>query len=776
MSGFDQHDLFGNLHAAVEAQRPKTPQELVEGLTAPQREAVEHRGGPLLIVAGAGSGKTRVLTRRIAHLLATGDAQPHEILAITFTNKAANEMVERLVQLVGDRAKRMWVMTFHKAFFRILQAESERLGYRSRLTLYDDSDSRRLIQEIMRERDIDPKKVTPKGVAGKISLAKANLQTPEVFAEGGGFYQGPFHQMTADLYSEYERRLFAASAVDFDDLLMKPVMLFERFEEARLYYADRFRHVLVDEFQDTNRAQNELVFQLTRDHRQVCVVGDSDQSIYRFRAADIRNILDFESTFPDAKVVVLEQNFRSTQRILDAANAVISNNASRVVKNLFTQEGEGTPLTVYGAGDERDEAAWIASEIWRLQRDLDVPLNEIALFYRTNAQSRVLEEEFNRAGIPHRLIGATRFYDRREVRDLLSYVRLLLNPDDEVSARRIINVPKRGIGATSVTRLGQYAAQHQMTFAEALRHGADAGLTAKAAKAGLQVAELLDQLRHDLLLLRPSELLAEVFHRSGIEAELQAEQSVESASRLENLGELINSVAQMEADGALESIEEFLESAALTAASDDLDDDRPKVSLMTLHVAKGLEYKAVFVTGLEEGIFPHFSARDDEDQLEEERRLAYVGITRARQFLALTHAERRFKFGEQGSGYSASLPSRFLAEIPEDLTVRLGTAGMPRPSRWGSDDHYFERPDDDGARTFGRPSASPSFQARRKAPSTSGAENLGLSAGDVVIHERWGEGTVISTSGSGDMAAAKVKFGEVGEKNLLLSVAPLRRS
>ncbi|MEI6700963.1 MAG: UvrD-helicase domain-containing protein, partial [Actinomycetota bacterium] len=450
MSGFDQENLFGELHAQVARSQPKTPDQLVEGLTAPQRASVEHRGGPLLIVAGAGSGKTRVLTRRIAHLLATGDAAPHEILAITFTNKAANEMVERLVDLVGERARRMWVMTFHKAFFRMLQSEADRLGYRSRLTLYDDTDSRRLIQEILRERDIDPKKVTPKGVSGRISLAKATLQSPAEYAEGNGSYQGSFHQISAEVYAEYERRLFAASAVDFDDLLLKPVELFRRHEDVRLAYADRFRHVLVDEFQDTNRAQNELVFQLTRDHRQVCVVGDSDQSIYRFRAADIRNILDFESTFPDAEVVVLEQNFRSTQRILDAANAVISNNAGRVVKNLFTEVGQGNPITVYGAMDERDEAAWVAAEVIRLSREQSLGFDDIAIFYRTNAQSRVLEEEFNRAGIPHRLVGATRFYDRREIRDLLAYVRLLVNPDDEMSARRIVNVPKRGIGATSV--------------------------------------------------------------------------------------------------------------------------------------------------------------------------------------------------------------------------------------------------------------------------------------------------------------------------------------
>ncbi len=770
MSGFDQENLFGELHAQVARSQPKTPDQLVEGLTAPQRAAVEHRGGPLLIVAGAGSGKTRVLTRRIAHLLATGDAAPHEILAITFTNKAANEMVERLVDLVGDRARRMWVMTFHKAFFRMLQTEAERLGYRSRLTLYDDTDSRRLIQEILRERDVDPKKVTPKGVSGRISLAKATLQSPEEYAEGNGSYQGPFHQISAEVYAEYERRLFAASAVDFDDLLLKPVELFRRHEDVRLAYADHFRHVLVDEFQDTNRAQNELVFQLTRDHRQVCVVGDSDQSIYRFRAADIRNILDFESTFPDAEVVVLEQNFRSTQRILDAANAVISNNAGRVVKNLFTEEGQGNPITVYGAMDERDEAAWVAAEVIRLSREQSLAFDELAVFYRTNAQSRVLEEEFNRAGIPHRLVGATRFYDRREIRDLLAYVRLLVNPDDEMSARRIVNVPKRGIGATSVTRLGAFAAENGITFAAALGRAGEAGLTAKAAKASNELFILLTDLRQELLMKRPSELLAEVFHRSGIETELQAEQSVDAASRLENLGELINSVAQLEADGGIESIDEFLESAALTSAQDDLNDDAPKVSLMTLHVAKGLEYQAVFVTGLEEGIFPHFSARDDEEQLEEERRLAYVGITRARQLLALTHAERRFRFGgEQGSGFSNSLPSRFLREIPEDLTVRLGSSGMPRPSRWG-DDPIFERPVDDGSRTFGRP-----IPRRTPAP-TSGAEQLGLVAGDLVLHERWGEGTVLSTSGSGEMAAAKVRFGEVGEKNLLLSVAPLRRA
>ena len=772
-------DLFASLRTHVGARRgPLDPDQLVEGLTAPQRRAVEHRGGPLLVVAGAGSGKTRVLTRRIAHLLATGDAKPHEVLAITFTNKAANEMVERLVDLVGDEARRMWVMTFHKAFFRILQQEAPRLGYRQRLTLYDDTDSRRLLQEILRERDLDPKRITPRMVAGRISFAKANLVTPELFMGDRQVFQGPFQDQIGQVYAEYERRLLAASAVDFDDLLMKPVELFGRFDEVRAHYADRFRHILVDEFQDTNRAQNELVLRLGAVHRNVCVVGDSDQSIYRFRAADIRNILEFEQTFPDAEVVVLEQNFRSTQTILDAANAVIANNASRVVKRLFTDEGQGDKIVVYGAMDERDEASWIAADVLRHTTRDGLNFDDVAVFYRTNAQSRVLEEEFNRAKIPHKLVGATRFYDRREIRDLLSYVRLIVNPDDEVSARRIINVPRRGIGATSVAKLGTYAASNGVTFAHAIAEAKQAGLSGKALVGCGELAEMLEVLRGALGELRPSELLAEVLVRSGFEDELLAEQSVDAESRLENLRELVTSVAQMEADGALERIEDFLESAALTSAQDDLDGSA-RVSLMTLHVAKGLEFPAVYLSGMEEGTFPHYGSRDDEDRLEEERRLAYVGITRARRHLTLSHAERRFRFGgDRTPTVQTESPSRFLLEIPEELTTKLGTASMPRPRRYDLDDPIFERPDDrDGGRVFGqgRPSTSPSFHRPPAPVSKAGAERLGLQAGDRVLHDRWGEGVVLSTQGSGDLAAAKVRFGSVGDKNLLLSVAPLRR-
>jgi DNA helicase-2/ATP-dependent DNA helicase PcrA len=740
--------------------RSERADALLEGLTAPQRQAAAHRGGPLLVVAGAGSGKTRVLTRRIAHLLATGDAAPWEILAITFTNKAADEMRRRVVELVGPRAERMWVSTFHSACLRILRSHASRVGYRSSFTVYDDTDSRRLIELIVAEMGLDTKRLPPRQIAAVIGQAKAELIDAAAFADAAAGGPDPFRRRIAEVYAEYQRRLLAANAMDFDDLLLVAVQVLQRCEDVRTAYQQRFRHVLVDEYQDTNKAQNELVMLLARDHGNVCVVGDSDQSIYRFRAADIRNILDFERSFPDATVVMLEQNFRSTQTILDAANAVIDHNLGRRPKRLFTVDDVGPPICRYRAENEYDEASFVASEIFRLRNAEQLAFGDVAIFYRTNAQSRALEEELVRAGVPYKVVGGSRFYDRREIKDILAYVRLLANPDDEVSARRVVNTPKRGIGAMSVTRLAAWAQANDMSFSAALHHSAEAGISGKALRGAAQLAELLDELRELMERTGPGEVIHAVAERTGYLAELVAERSHEADGRLENIAEL-EGVA-----GTYEDLTEFLETVALVADSDEIDGDGTRVSLMTLHIAKGLEFPAVFLVGLEDGIFPHFRSLGDNAELEEERRLCYVGITRARRFLYLSHAWVRSLWGTT----QHNIPSRFLAEIPEELVRDVGVVAPRRADGATWSELRWQRSGYDAPRAAPLPGAQPPVPR-----GSTGAEDLGLVAGDVVVHERWGEGTVLSASGEGDKAQAKVRFASVGDKNLLLSAAPLRR-
>ena len=638
------------------------PDALLEGLNEPQRRAVLHRGGPLLVVAGAGSGKTRVLTRRVAHLVATAEVAPWEVLAITFTNKAADEMRERLIGLIGPPAERMWVSTFHAACVRILRSHADRLGYIRSFTIYDDTDSRRLVEQIERELDIDTKKIPPRAVQAAISRAKAELATAADYQDAAN---NVYERRIADVYVEYQRRLLAASAMDFDDLLMCVVELFRTCPDVLESYQHRFRHVLVDEYQDTNRAQNEIVLMLGAAHGNVCVVGDSDQSIYSFRSADIRNILEFEEAFPDAAVIPLEQNYRSTSTILDAANAVIAQNVTRVPKELWTEGERGEPLRRYRAEDEYDEAAWVTAEIGRLCAHEGLRAGDVAVFYRTNAQSRALEEALARARVAYKVIGGTRFYDRREVKDLLAYLRVLANPADEVSARRIVNVPRRGIGDASVDKLAAWARDNGTSFAAALAFLEEAGVTGRAAKGVAALRKLLDGLR--TLAAEgegPAVLVDEVAARTGYRAELEAEDTVEARSRLENIGELAVAAAQYE------DLDSFLESVALVSDADELGGDGSRVSLMTLHTAKGLEFPAVFLIGMEDGIFPHLRALDDPMALEEERRLCYVGITRARTHLYLTHAWRRTQWGST----SPAFPSRFLAELPEDLVRDVGSS------------------------------------------------------------------------------------------------------
>ena len=801
--------------------------ELLEGLTAPQAASVVHRGGPLLIVAGAGSGKTRVLTRRIAHLIATGDAAPRQILAITFTNKAADEMRSRVSELVGPRAQRMWVSTFHSACVRILRAHGDRLGYKGSFTIYDDADSRRLVEIIARELDIDTKKMSPRSMLGQISQAKSRRQGPAEFRAAA---ISIFDRRIADVFDLYQQRMLSANAMDFDDLLSNAVRLFHEHPDVLEHYRTRFTHILIDEYQDTNAVQNALAVQLAGGHRNIVVVGDSDQSVYRFRGADISNILDFEQAFPDATAITLDQNFRSTQTILDAANAVITNNVSRKPKSLWTDQGAGEQIVRYHAEDEHDEAEWVAHEIVRLRSDQSLRWGDVAIFYRTNAQSRALEEAMVRAEVPYKVVGGTKFYDRKEVKDVLAYLRVLVNPDDEVSWRRIVNVPKRGVGDTSVAKLAGWAGQRGVSFGEAVSEAGEAGIGGKAGVSLEALADLLADLRRQMAVpelvddqgdavapgyvteppppvaadgpgeqgpdgdggggeprLGPGELVTAVVERTGYRSELLADGTIEALGRVENVDELVG-VA-----GEYRTLAEFLEAAALVADSDQLDGDGTKVSLMTMHIAKGLEFPAVFLVGMEDGIFPHMRSLGDPVELEEERRLCYVGITRAERHLYVSHAWSRMLWGNT----SANIPSRFLNEIPSelvrDVAVERGWDSSGSGSGYGSgygsggSSGSFrrggaeERQGTPGRSVFGSglAPADGGFDTngrRRRAPATTGAEELGLEVGDQVVHGTWGEGRVVSTAGTGGDAEAEVIFTSVGRKKLLLRMAPVKRA
>ncbi len=741
--------------------------DLLTGLNPVQREAVIHPGGPLLVVAGAGSGKTRVLTHRIAWLLREQGVNPFEVLAITFTNKAADEMRRRVAELVGPVAMKMWVSTFHSACVRILRREAEAAGYPSSFTIYDQSDAVRLMGYVIRDLGLDAKKFPARKIQAEVSAAKNDMISPSQFADGAdGFMQ----KKVADAYRIYQERLFSAGAMDFDDLLGVTVRLFRKRDDILLHYQERFRHLLVDEFQDTNKAQNELVLSLARKHRNVMVVGDSDQSIYRFRKADIRNILEFEEAFNDSTVIVLEQNYRSTQTILDAANAVIANNMMRKPKSLWTEQSGGELITRYHAEDERDEASFVVDEIRKERRENNRRYSDMAVFYRTNAQSRAVEEELARRDVPYQVVGGTKFFDRREVKDLLAYLKAIVNPSDEVSFKRIVNVPKRGIGDSSIARLDAFAQSHGMAFADTLRHAAEAGV-AKGAQRGLaELVTLLDHLR-GLVPIGPARVLEEVGKRTGYidQLEEEAAESVEAAGRLENLQELIGNARDYE------TVDAFLEAVSLVADIDELEEGDTGVVLMTLHTAKGLEYPVVFVVGLEDGVFPHLRSLGDPEEMEEERRLCYVGITRAREHLFLSHAWCRTLWGT--TNYNP--PSRFLDEIPEELMKVQGGDDNRRGRRTGGRDRSRDRGND----RLERDQWGPGFRRdamvetaiKRAQPTSTGAESMALRTGDDVVHDKWGEGVILDVSGTGDKAEAVVRFPGIGEKRLLLAWAPLRR-
>ncbi|HEX8855247.1 MAG TPA: DNA helicase PcrA [Thermoleophilaceae bacterium] len=717
---------------------------LLEGLNPQQREAVLHETGPLLILAGAGSGKTAVLTRRIAYLVQTKTAQPGEILAITFTNKAAQEMRERVEQLVGSRTRAMWVMTFHSACVRILRAEAARLGYTRGFTIYDEADSLRLIKQCLEELDVDPKRFTPRAIKRQISDAKNQLLDAAAYREKVSSF---FEQTAADVYEHYESRIHSMNAMDFDDLLMRCVDLFQLFPEVLQRYQHTFRQILVDEYQDTNRAQYRWLQLLSAEHRNLSVVGDDDQSIYRFRGADVRNILDFEDDFPDARVVKLEQNYRSTQTILSAANAVIGNNRERKQKSLWSDLGEGDPVRVRELEDEHAEARFVINEIERVV-DHGGSRDEIAVFYRTNAQSRVLEDMLTRYKLPYQVIGGTKFYERAEIKDAIAYLTLLVNPSDAVAFQRIVNSPRRGIGDTTQGRIVGYANTiGEPVWDVAMKADEVPNLGAAAVKAVDRFMSVMERLAERVEHASLGDLLQETLNETGYLEALEAERTIEAQGRIENLEELVGVAREYDATSEEPSLEEFLQQIALFSDQDAIRDDEGTVTLMTLHNAKGLEFPVVFIIGCEEGVFPHSRAIEEGD-LEEERRLAYVGITRAKRELFMTFARTRTLYG----GRDWNLPSRFLDELPAELTdVQHQEERRTAFSRWGSGG--------------GAPSTAP---ARREP--TPGAS---FSLGDDVVHASFGEGVVVGVEPGGVVV---VRFAADGaEKKLMADYAPLKK-
>ncbi|MFJ1592011.1 DNA helicase PcrA [Kitasatospora albolonga] len=747
---------------------------LLEGLNTEQRAAVVHAGSPLLIVAGAGSGKTRVLTHRIAHLLAERGVHPGQILAITFTNKAAGEMKERVEQLVGPRANAMWVMTFHSACVRILRRESKKLGFTSSFSIYDAADSKRLMALVCRDLDLDPKRYPPKSFTAKVSNLKNELIDEETFA---GQAADGFEKTLAQAYALYQARLREANALDFDDIIMTTVHLLQAFPDVAEHYRRRFRHVLVDEYQDTNHAQYTLVRELVGPAgeaadapAELCVVGDADQSIYAFRGATIRNILQFEEDYPSAKTILLEQNYRSTQTILSAANAVIERNESRRPKNLWTNAGSGARITGYVADTEHDEAQFVADEIDRLTDKGDAKAGDVAVFYRTNAQSRVFEEIFIRVGLPYKVVGGVRFYERKEVRDVLAYLRVLANPEDTVPLRRILNVPKRGIGDRAEAMIDALSLREKISFPQALRRVDEAyGMAARSSNAVKRFNTLMEELRTIVESgAGPAVVLEAVLERTGYLAELQASTDPQDETRIENLQELAAVALEFEQERGDEegtgTLAEFLEKVALVADSDQIPDEDEDgsgvITLMTLHTAKGLEFPVVFLTGLEDGVFPHMRALGQTKELEEERRLAYVGITRARERLYLTRAAMRSAWGQP----SYNPPSRFLEEIPEAHLdwKRKGPMAAPAGPTSGITSSLSS------SRTRSGPSG---FATRR------GTEKptVTLVVGDRVTHDQFGLGTVTAVEGAGDQAKATVDFGDERPKKLLLRYAPVEK-
>nr|WP_155848524.1 DNA helicase PcrA [Arthrobacter sp. 35W] len=791
-------------------QSPPAPvlpsaEELLQGLNPQQEEAVKHAGSPLLIVAGAGSGKTRVLSNRIAYLLATRRAHPGEILAITFTNKAAAEMRERIGALVGDPAKNMWISTFHSSCVRILRREATTIGMNSNFSIYDSADSMRLITMVAKGLDLDPKRFAPKAISHKISALKNELIDADDYA-GSANFNDPFEAAVAEVYKGYTQRLRQANAMDFDDLIAQTVYMFRAFPGMADSYRRRFRHVLVDEYQDTNHAQYALVKEIVGsvstsstgggtgiEPAELTVVGDSDQSIYAFRGADIRNIVEFAKDYPNARTIKLEQNYRSTQTILSAANAVISRNPNRPEKRLWTAEGNGEKIIGFVAENEHEEARFIAEEIDRLQDESDLRPGDVAIFYRTNAQSRSIEDVLVRVGLPYRVVGGTRFYERKEIKDALAYLRALVNPEDDVNVRRILNEPKRGIGDRAEGAVAALAERERCSFMAALRHADEApGMATRSLNAVNQFVKMMDDLSEVAAGSGAASALEAVLEQTGYLAGLRASTDPQDESRVENLAELVAVVREYERDNPEGTLGGFLEQVALVADADQIP-DAPEgssadaaaavaearrlgvVTLMTLHTAKGLEFPVVFLTGMEHGLFPHSRSATDPNELAEERRLAYVGLTRARKRLYLTRSEVRSLWGQ--SQYNPA--SQFIDEVPAELIdwKREGTArtapaaggGSFGSSRYGGS--FWGAGSAVGGRDGGElpPSLSARTTAGRVQPQK---EVIAVVVGDKVNHTSFGNGTVLAVEGAGDKTVAKVRF-DIGEKRLLLRYAPL---
>ncbi|SEE72589.1 ATP-dependent DNA helicase PcrA [Arthrobacter alpinus] len=787
---------YGSEGAGSSSRWPD-PAGLLEGMNPQQEEAVVHTGGPLLIVAGAGSGKTRVLSHRIAYLLATGQAHPGQILAITFTNKAAAEMRERIEALIGDAAKSMWISTFHSSCVRILRREAKIIGLNSNFSIYDSADSLRLITLVAKGLDLDPKKFAPKAIMHKISSLKNELIDDDENSMNTNFNE-PFEAAVAEVYKGYAQRLRQANAMDFDDLIAQTVYMFRAFPGVADYYRRRFRHVLVDEYQDTNHAQYALVKEIVGTDAgdsvapaQLTVVGDSDQSIYAFRGADIRNIVEFEQDYPNADTIKLEQNYRSTQNILSAANAVISRNPNRREKRLWTAEGDGEKIVGYVAESEHEEARFIAKEIDRLQDETDIRPGDVAIFYRTNAQSRAIEDILVRVGLPYRVVGGTRFYERKEIKDALAYLRALVNPDDDVNLRRILNEPKRGIGDRAEGAVAALAERERISFSAALARADEApGIASRSLNAVNTFAKMMSDLGEVAATASPATALEAVLEQTGYLEALRKSTDPQDESRVENLAELLAVVREFGQENPEGTLGEFLEQVSLVADADQIPDAPGGseaeaaaavaeakrlgvVTLMTLHTAKGLEFPVVFLTGMEHGLFPHSRSATDPKELAEERRLAYVGLTRARQRLYLTRSEVRSLWGQ--SQYNPA--SQFIEEVPAELIEwkREGTARVAPVSGDFGSSRYSGSSWGAGSAVGGRDSGvlPPSISARAVAGRVQPQkEVVSVSVGDKVNHTSFGNGTVLEVSGAGDKSVAKVRF-EIGEKRLLLRYAPL---
>ncbi|MEI3613805.1 DNA helicase PcrA [Pseudogracilibacillus sp. SO30301A] len=743
--------------------------EFLSSLNKEQQEAVKHTEGPLLIMAGAGSGKTRVLTHRIAYLMDEKGVSPRNILAITFTNKAAREMKERVEKLVGSESEAMWVSTFHSMCVRILRRDIERIGYSRNFTIIDSSDQQTVMKQILKNLNIDPKQYDPRAMINQISNAKNELITPEQALENAG---NVFEKQVAEIYEAYQKMLRKNQALDFDDLIMETIHLFKRVPEVLTYYQRRFQYIHVDEYQDTNHAQYYLVKQLANRFQNLCVVGDSDQSIYRWRGANIANILSFEKDYPSARTIYLEQNYRSTKSILDAANHVINHNKGRKPKKLWTDNEEGSKITYFQGATEREEALFITEKIQELVEEGSYTPNDIAVLYRTNAQSRAIEDTLMKANMTYQIVGGLRFYDRKEIKDIIAYLRLITNPDDDISFERIVNVPKRGIGATSLERLRSYAVSNDISFFQAIKEIEHTGVPIRAAQALVNFRSQMETLIRQQEFLPATDMVEMVLEQTNYEEMLQNEKSIEAESRLENIAEFMTVTKDFEKTSEDDkTLVTFLTDLALIADIDSMDDTsadhNEKITLMTLHSAKGLEFPVVFLIGMEENIFPHSRSMMDEEEMEEERRLAYVGITRAEKELYLTHANMRTLYGRT----NFNPISRFITEIPEELIE-----GIVEKKRQIHDPFF----DNQAVNSIGtnRPITRKKQLPRKKAEriSSTGAENKEWKAGDKAHHNKWGVGTVVNVQGTGDSTELDVAFpAPTGIKRLLAKFAPITK-